>query len=64
MCLNNLPLILSALSGLEGVKGALEEIQKLGEEGMRPDHRQWLLFHEAVANIARTALADIQRVTG
>ena len=24
MCLNNLPLILSALSGLEGVKGALK----------------------------------------
>jgi hypothetical protein len=39
------------------LRAALEELAVLGEEGMKPDYREWLTFHDKVAQIARNALA-------
>jgi hypothetical protein len=36
---------------------ALRELARLGEQGMKPDHREWLTFHDKVAQVARAALA-------
>lgn len=36
---------------------ALKELERLGNEGMKPDYKEWLTFHDKVAQIARQALA-------
>jgi len=36
---------------------ALEELAKMGEEGMKPDYNEWLCFHDKVAQVARDAIA-------
>jgi hypothetical protein len=36
---------------------ALQELQRLGEEGMKPDYGEWLTFHDKVAQVARKAIA-------
>jgi hypothetical protein len=38
------------------LEAALRELQELGEQGMKPDYREWLTFHDKVALVSRTAL--------
>jgi len=35
----------------------LEQLERLGREGMKPDPNEWLTFHDKVAQVARAALA-------
>ncbi len=35
---------------------ALKELAKLGREGMKPNYREWLTFHDKVALIAESAI--------
>lgn len=43
------------------LRKALEEISKLGHEGMKPDYKVWLTFHNKIAEIADQALAKFKR---
>jgi hypothetical protein len=36
---------------------ALQELQRLGEEGMKPNYGEWLTFHDKVAQVARKAIS-------
>ncbi len=45
---------------IERLRTALEELQKLGEQGMEPSYTKWLTFHDKVAEVARKALANEQ----
>ena len=38
------------------LQDALRELKTLGEVGMKPDYREWLTFHDKVAQIATAAL--------
>lgn len=35
---------------------ALEQLEELGKEGMKPNPNEWLTFHDKVAQIAHAAL--------
>jgi hypothetical protein len=52
--------VVEAFRGYSLMREALEELQRLGEEGMKPDYAEWLTFHDKVAKIARDALARLQ----
>lgn len=41
----------------DGLREALQVLQKLGEEGMELDYTKWLTFHDKVAEIAKAALS-------
>lgn len=35
---------------------ALRDLAVLGEQGMKPDYKEWLTFHDKVSQVARAAL--------
>jgi len=35
---------------------ALDELATLGNEGMKPDPKEWITFHDKVAQIAKAAI--------
>ncbi len=41
---------------IERLRAALATLKTLGEEGMKPDYKEWITFHEKVAQIATEAL--------
>lgn len=43
---------------IAGLRKALHELAELGEQGMKPDYREWLTFHDKVAQVARKALGS------
>lgn len=51
-----------AQAEIERLRVALIELATLGEEGMKPDYGEWLTFHDKVAQVARRALVDEQKV--
>lgn len=42
----------------ERLRSALIELKTLGEQGMKPDYKEWLTFHDKVAAIANAALTQ------
>jgi hypothetical protein len=38
------------------MRAALQELQELGERGMKQNYREWITLHDKVAHIARKAL--------
>lgn len=45
----------------ERFRAALTELATLGEQGMEPNYREWLTFHDKVAKVARDALAGYEQ---
>ena len=43
---------------ITNLRKALRELAELGEQGMKPDYREWLTFHDKVAKVARKALGS------
>lgn len=39
----------------------LREIQRVGEEGMKPDFGNWLTFHDKIAVLARSLLSQVDK---
>ncbi len=48
--------VMELIAEVERHRAALTEIQRLGEFGMRGDYKEWLTFHDKVAQIARLSL--------
>lgn len=38
------------------LRAALKQLVFLGEEGMKPDYKEWITFHDEIVQIARAAL--------
>lgn len=48
--------LLAAATAIVRMRTALVEIRDLGREGMKPDHTEWVIFHDKISQIANEGI--------